>query len=81
MKLDYHIKPAHTRTDVETKAQVLYFIVSLYLEVGEGDGPAAGVVVAGHEQGTVALQTADVAAVVGGGGWRIHLAGIEHRLL
>lgn len=40
----------------------------------------AGVVAAGQQQGTVTLQTADMAAVVGGGGRRVHLAGIEHRL-
>lgn len=53
---------------------------SFYLEVREGDGPAAGLVVARQQQATVALQAADVAAVVGGGGRRVHLAGVEHRL-
>lgn len=53
---------------------------SSYLEVGEGDGPAAGMVVAGQQEGTVALQAADVAAVVGGGRGSVHLAGVEHRL-
>lgn len=51
-----------------------------YLEVGEGDGPAAGVLGAGQQQGAVALQAAYMEAVVGGGGWSVHLAGIEHGL-
>lgn len=50
------------------------------MEVGEGDGPAAGVVGAGQQQGAVALQAADMEAVVGGGCWSVHLAGVEHSL-
>jgi len=52
-----------------------------YLEVGEGDGPAAGGLAAGQQQGAVALQAADVEAVVGGGGRSVHVAGVEHGLL
>lgn len=51
-----------------------------YLEIGEGDGPATGWVVAWQQQGTVALQAADMEAVVGGGCWSVHLAGIERSL-
>lgn len=52
-----------------------------YLEVGEGDGPAVGVVGAGQQQGAVALQATYMEAVVGGGGWSVHIAGVEHSLL
>ena len=52
-----------------------------HLEVRESDGPAAGVGGARQQQGAVALQVADVEAVVGGGGRRVHLAGVEHDLL
>lgn len=51
-----------------------------YLEVGEGDAPAACVLGAGQQQGAVALQAADVEAVVGGGGGGVHLGGVEHHL-
>lgn len=51
-----------------------------YLEIGEGDGPATGWVIAWQQQGTVALQAADVEAVVGGGCWSVYLAGIERSL-
>lgn len=50
------------------------------MEVGEGDGPAAGLVSVGQQQGAVALQAADVEAVVGGGGGSVHLAAVEHGL-
>lgn len=53
----------------------------MYLEVSEGDGPAAGMVGAGQQQGAVPLQAADMEAVVGGRGWSVHLAGIEHSFL
>lgn len=68
------------KVDFDFEKEV-YFCLSFYLEVGEGDGPAAGMVVAGQQEGTVALQAADVVAVVGGGSGSVHLAGIEHRLL
>lgn len=51
-----------------------------HLEVREGDGPAAGVVCAGQQQGVVPLQAADVKAMVGGRGWSIDLTGVEDSL-
>lgn len=50
------------------------------MEVGEGDGPAAGLVVARQQQGAVVLQAADVKAVEGGRRRAVHLAGIERSL-
>lgn len=52
-----------------------------YLEVGEGEAPVVSILAAGQQQGAVALQAADVQAVVGGGGRSVHVAGVEHCLL
>lgn len=52
-----------------------------YLEVGEGDRPAASVVGAGQQQGAVSLQAADMEAAERGGGWSVNLAGVENCLL
>lgn len=50
------------------------------MEVGEGDGPAAGLLIAWQQQGAVVLQAADVKAVIGGRRRGVHLAGIERSL-
>lgn len=50
------------------------------MEVGEGDGPAARLVVAWQQQGAVVLQAADVKAVEGGRRRGVNLAGIERSL-
>lgn len=54
--------------------------IPAHLEVCEGDGPAAGLLVARLQLGAVVLQAADVKAVVGGRRRGVHLAGIKRGL-
>lgn len=56
---------------------------AVYLEVSERDVPVSRRVRvgAGHEQGVVFVQAADVLAMVGGSGGSVDLAGIECSLL
>lgn len=58
----------------------MMIIAPSHVEVGEGDGPAAGLVVAWQQQSAVVLQAADVKAVEGGRRRGVHLAGIERSL-
>ncbi len=53
------------------------------LEVGEGYVPVCGVVGvgAGHQQRVVLLQAADVLAVIGVGGGRVHICSVERGLV
>lgn len=56
---------------------------TVYLEVSESDVPASGSVRvgAGHQQGVVFVQAADVLAMVGRSGRSVDLAGVKRGLL
>lgn len=66
---------------IKTKLQLC--CAAVYLEVSESDVPVSGRVSvgAGHEQGVIFVQAADVLAMVGGGGGGVDLAGVERGLL
>lgn len=49
-----------------------------YLEIDEGDGPAACSVRTRLQQTAVPLQTADMKAAVGGRRWGKNIGGVEH---